>query len=194
MANILIIDDDPEIRLILTKYLNEINHMPMVVETLSDGLDAVKSVNFELIFLDVNLPDGDGLDALPVIKNGASEPEVIIITEEGNTKGAKMAFDNGVWDYILKPFSKNEIKLQVQRSLEFRDSKQALKSSTQSILDRSGIIGSSPRLMSQLSIVTQCARSDVNVLITGRTGTGKELFAKNHPYEQHTKGGVFCCC
>ncbi len=178
MADILIIDDDPEIRLILTKYLNEINHMPMVVETLADGIDAVKSVDFALVFLDVNLPDGNGLDALTDIKNNGSEPEVIIITGEGNAKGAQMAFDSGAWDYILKPFSNSEIKLQVQRSLEFRESKRALKSSAEYILDRSGIIGSSPGLMSRLSMVAQCAKSDANVMITGQTGTGKELFAR----------------
>lgn len=106
MADILIVDDDPEIRHILTKYLNDISHMPMVVETLSDGLDAVKSVNFSIVFLDVNLPDGSGLDALSEIKSIPSAPEVIIITGEGDAQGAQMAFESGVWDYILKPFSK----------------------------------------------------------------------------------------
>lgn len=90
-----------------------------------------------------------------------------------------MAFDSGAWDYILKPFSKSEIKLQVQRSLELRESKRALKISTENILDRSGIIGSSPRLISRLSMVAQSAKSDANVLITGQTGTGKELFARS---------------
>jgi two-component system NtrC family response regulator len=177
-ADILIIDDDPDIRQILIKYLVELNHLPMVVETLSDGLDAVKSIDFALVFLDVNLPDGSGLDALSSIKNAASEPEVIIITGEGNAQGAELAIDSGAWDYILKPFSSHEIKLQVKRSLDFRASKRALRSSSKNFLNRSEIIGSSPELMSRLNMVAQCAKSDANVLITGQTGTGKELFAK----------------
>ncbi len=177
MADILIIDDDPEIRTILAKHLNDMDHMPMVVETLSDGLETVKSVSIDLVFLDVNLPDGSGLDAVETIKAAPSKPEVIIITGEGNEKGAEMAFSHGVWDYILKPFSSHEIKLQVQRSLAFRESKSHLESSEQQI-DRACITGSSPELMSCLNLVAKCARTDTNVLITGPTGTGKELFAK----------------
>lgn len=178
MDGILIIDDDPEIRKILTRFLNEIDHEPMVAETLAEGLDMVRIVDFSLVFLDVNLPDGNGVEALPAIRNADSQPEVIIITGEGNAEGAKMAFDSGAWDYILKPFSSHEIKLQVKRSLEFRASKIAVRSASDKILDRSEIIGSSPKLMSGLSMVAQCAKSDANVLITGPTGTGKELFAK----------------
>ena len=174
----MIIDDDPLIRDLLTKYLNEIDLMPMVAETLSDGLNMVSSGNFDLVFLDVNLPDGNGLEALFSIKSADSEPEVIITTGEGSAQGAKMAIDSGAWDYILKPFSNHEIKLNVKRSLKFRSTQKALKLSSENILNRSKIIGSSPKLMSKLNMVAQCARSDVNVLITGRTGTGKELFAK----------------
>lgn len=177
MANILIIDDDPEIRKLLAMHLNTIDHMPMVVETLSDGLDAVRSVGFDLVFLDVNLPDGCGLDVIEDIKATPASPEIIIITGEGNEAGAEMAFSHGVWDYILKPFSSHEIKLQVERSLSFRESKkQKLMSENQ--IDRSGIIGSSPEIMTRLNLVARCAKTDANVLITGPTGTGKELFAK----------------
>jgi len=178
MANILIIDDDPEIRKLLIKFFNDIDIMPMVAETLLDGIDMVSSGMFDLVFLDVNLPDGNGLEALPLIKNATSEPEVIIITGEGNTQGAKMAIDHGAWDYILKPFTHHEIKLNIERSLEFRASKMAFKSLSENVLNRSGIIGSSPRMMSSLNMVAQCVKSDANVLITGLTGTGKELFAK----------------
>ncbi|CCK82274.1 sigma-54-dependent transcriptional regulator [Desulfobacula toluolica] len=178
MAGILIIDDEPQIRELLIKHLNELDQMPMVAETLADGLEMVASGTFDLIFLDVNLPDGNGIEALPLIKNSRSEPEVIIITGEGDEQGAKMAIDSGAWDYILKPFSGYEIKLQVKRSLDFRASKKALNSSPEKILNRSSIIGSSPKLLSRLNMVAQCAKSDANVLITGQTGTGKELFAK----------------
>ncbi len=178
MASILIIDDDPEIRKILIQFFNEIDIMPMVAETLYDGLEILSSGAFDLIFLDVNLPDGSGLEALPAIKNIPSEPEVIIITGEGSTQGAKMAIDSGAWDYILKPFTRDEIKLGVERSLEFRTSKKTLKSLSENVLNRSEIIGSSPQIMSKLNMVAQCANSDANVLITGPTGTGKELFAK----------------
>jgi two-component system NtrC family response regulator len=177
MASILIIDDDPLIRDLLIKYLAHTDHRVMVAETLANGLDILSLGPFDLVFLDVNLPDGNGLEAISSIKRIDSEPEVIIITGQGNTQGAKMAIEYGAWDYILKPFSNHEITLNVERSLEFRASKIALKRSSETILNRSSIIGSSPNLISRLNMVSQCAGSDAKVLITGQTGTGKELFA-----------------
>jgi len=177
MASILIVDDDPEIRKILIQFFNDMDVMTMVAETLCDGLEMVSSGAFDLVLLDVNLPDGSGLESLSVIKNAPSKPEVIIITGEGSSQGAKMALHYGAWDYILKPFIRDEIKLAVERSLAYRRSKEAMKSLSENTLNRSNIIGSSPQIMSKLNMVAQCAKSDANVLITGPTGTGKELFA-----------------
>lgn len=177
MANILIIDDEPQIRDLLVKHLTKAEHTIMIAETLTDGLEMITMGDFDVILLDVNLPDGNGLEALSSIKGTKSEPEVIIITAEGNTQGAKMAIEYGAWDYILKPFSSHEIDLNVKRALDFRKSKQALKSASETVLDRSLIIGSSPKLLSRLNMAAQCAKSDADVLITGQTGTGKELFA-----------------
>ena len=87
-----------------------------------------------------------------------------------------MAMDSGAWDYLLKPLSRHDVVLQVKRALEYRASKKALKSS-KNIFNRSKIIGSNPKLMARLNTVAQCAGTNANVLITGATGTGKELFA-----------------
>ncbi|MFO7752446.1 MAG: sigma-54 dependent transcriptional regulator [Desulfobacteraceae bacterium] len=176
MANVLIIDDDPLIGELLIKYIHDMGHQATVAETLSRGVETALSISFDLVFLDVVLPDGNGLESLSSIRTAASEPEVIIITAEANTRGAEMALENNAWDYIVKPFSKNEIRLSVERSLEFRSSRKAL-SSPENILDRSDIVGQSPSLASCLATAGQCAKSDVNVLISGSTGTGKELFA-----------------
>ncbi len=176
MANVLIIDDDPLIGELLIKYINDMGHQATVAETCSRGVEKVLAGVFDLVFLDVVLPDGDGLESLSSIRTAASEPEVIIITAEASTRGAKMALENNAWDYIVKPFSKNEIRLSVERSLEFRSSRKAL-SSPENILYRSDIVGKSTALVSCLATAGQCAKSDVNVLISGKTGTGKELFA-----------------
>jgi DNA-binding NtrC family response regulator len=127
--------------------------------------------------LDVNLPDGDGIEMLPEIKKAASEPEVLIITADGSAAGARIALENDAWDYLVKPFSIDEIKLTVKQVLEFRSSKKASRSPGKIFFDRSSIIGSSPKLDICLKQAQQCAQNDANVLITGPTGTGKELFA-----------------
>lgn len=190
MTAILIIDDDPLVRTLLVEYLRPFNHTLMAAESLAEGLDLLTAGKFDLVLLDVNLPDGNGLDKLPEIRRSVSEPEVIIITAEGNAAGAEMAIEHDVWDYILKPFSEHEIRLNVKRALEYRASKRARQPSAQSVFDRSHIIGSSPKLSARLNLAAQCAQSDANVLITGPTGTGKELFANTiHKNGLHREKG-----
>jgi two-component system NtrC family response regulator len=178
MANILIVDDDRMIRNALAIQLTHLKHTVMVAETLADGLDMLPLAPFDIVFLDVNLPDGSGLEALPGMRQAASSPEVIIITGEGSAKGAELAIRTGAWDYLQKPLSQQEIELQLTRALDYRSSKKNNRKPTLMTLKRPKIIGSSPELNSRLDLVAQCAGSDANVLITGETGTGKELFAR----------------
>ncbi|MCG8616033.1 MAG: sigma-54 dependent transcriptional regulator, partial [Desulfobacterales bacterium] len=125
---------------------------------------------------DVNLPDGNGLDALATIKQQADPPLVIIITAHGSTEGAKLSITNGAWDYIEKPFYKDKLLLQVRRALEYRRAKQAQKKKV--VLSNPGLVGKSPALTACLEKVARSAGSQVNVLIHGESGTGKELLAR----------------
>ncbi len=176
MANILIIDDEEYIRDILSTRMERMGHVAHSASTLGHGIKELERTLFDLVFLDVNLPDGNGLNSLPVIKKGLNQPVVIIITAVGTYKGAEMAIKNGAWDYIEKPFRKEEIILHVQRALEFRQAKQ--NQSQRIALEADYIIGKSAAIKKCLQKVAQCALSSVNVLIYGETGTGKELFAK----------------
>ncbi|MCG8685205.1 MAG: sigma-54 dependent transcriptional regulator [Desulfobacterales bacterium] len=177
MANILVIDDDALIRETLSTCIKSIGHSFRGAETIQEGVKLVSENEFDLVLLDVNLPDGDGIDILPEIKKNQPTPEVIIITAEGNTTGAEMALENDVWDYILKPFSTNEIKLAIKQVLEYKSTKNALIKPPPLLFDRSAIIGNSSKITNCLNLAQQCAQSSANVLITGPTGTGKELFA-----------------
>ncbi len=191
MAYILIIDDDPEIRQLVTECLGDEGHVLIVADSLTEGRSLRNISAFDLVFLDVNLPDGSGLEAIADFKNSDSEPEVIIVTAEGKAEGAKMAFDYGAWDYILKPFTHHEIKLATKRALEIRASKKALKISSSTVFDRAEIIGNSPKLKMSLNLAAQCARSDASVLLTGQTGTGKELMAQTIHKNSNRKDGNF---
>jgi len=98
MANILIIDDDRAICKALVGVVSRIGYDAAYAVTLKEGLNMVSSDLYDVVFLDVRLPDGNGLDALPEIRRSSSSPEVIIITGEGDPDGAELAIKSGAWD------------------------------------------------------------------------------------------------
>lgn len=176
MASVLIIDDDKTICRMLSLVVERMGHSASYALTLGDGVKQLQAGSFDVVFLDVNLPDGNGLDALPRTRKASSSPEVIIITGLGDPDGAELAIKNGAWDYVQKPFSKKKVTLQVPRALEYREEKRMTKPPV--VLIGGGIIGNSSRIKACIDLVAQAAGSDVSILITGETGTGKELFAR----------------
>lgn len=176
MANILIIDDEKAFCDLLTRTIDKVGHESSFALTLTDGLKEVYENRYELVLLDVQLPDGNGLNAIGRIKEAPCAPEVIILTGAGSPDGAEAAIRWGAWDYIEKPASTKEIMLPVIRALEYREEKSSRNQPV--ALDRKGIIGDSPSMKKCIDQLAQACRSDVNVLITGETGTGKELFAR----------------
>ncbi|MBN2419275.1 MAG: sigma-54-dependent Fis family transcriptional regulator [Deltaproteobacteria bacterium] len=175
MAKILVIDDDKAICTSLQVAIRRMSHEAEYVHTLLDGQEKALTKTFDVILLDVNLPDGNGLSMLPRLRSNPSYPEVIIMTGEGDPDGAELAIKNGAWDYIEKPLSVESMTLPLTRALQYREEKKVASSSI--VLKREGIIGECAKIRHCLDQVAQAALSDVSVLITGETGTGKELFA-----------------
>ena len=176
MADVLIIDDNEKMCDVLSRKLTCMGHESTHVFTLQDGLREAASGKFDVIFLDVRLPDGNGLDVLPQLRETPSSPEVIIITAQGDPDGAELAIKSGAWDYIQKPSSLQAMTLPLARALEYREQRKARKPPV--ALKREGIVGNSVQIRHCFDLVAQAASSDANVLVTGETGTGKELFAR----------------
>ncbi len=176
MAEILIVDDDEGMRYTLSVLVKQLRHNPFCVSSLKEGFHAASSAPFDVVLLDVNLPDGNGLSSLSKFRTSPSDPEIIIITGYGNPDGAELAIRTGAWDYIEKGASLKEISLPLTRALEYRTEKKKFKSPV--VLNREGIIGNSPKLQECIDYLAQAATCDTSVLVTGETGTGKELFAR----------------
>lgn len=176
MANVLVVDDDKAVCRFLSDLISSMGHDSACVLTLDSAREIIRTRRFDVIFLDVNLPDGNGLSILPVIKEIQRKCEVVIMTAAGDPDGAELAIQHGAWDYFEKPISVKKIQLIVNRVLDY------LAESTGNRLPKGplkleGIIGSSPQIRACIDTLMQAANCGANVLITGETGTGKELFA-----------------
>jgi two-component system NtrC family response regulator len=176
VEKVLVVDDDIMICETLANVFTELQYHTKCVHTLKEGMEAVQADDYDVVFLDVRLPDGNSLSKLSVFNNAPSRPEVIIITAFAETNGAEIAIKAGVWDYLKKPAGINTIKLTLKRAVQYRREKRVSKPSLN--IKRHGIIGNSHQINQCLDLVARNSQSDVNILIYGETGTGKELFAR----------------
>ena len=188
MANVLIVDDDTMLVNALSHVLAAMGHSADGAHSLAQGLERASDNGYELIILDVRLPDGNGLEALPRFREGVQAPEVIILTGAGDPDGAEMAIRSGAWSYITKPPTMSNIRLHVGRAIEYRRNKAGVTPRT---LKEHGVVGESPAIRSCLRRAAQAAACDAAVLVTGTTGTGKELFARAIHMGSRRKAGPF---
>lgn len=177
MSKLMIIDDDKQICSFLSKLSEQMGFESRTALTMNEGLKVSRENPFDLILLDLDLPDGNGLQILPTLIKLPSSPEVIIITGSTHVAGAEIAFKYGAWDYVRKPFNYHDVSLPITRALQYRKEKEHVPPAPFP-LKRSGIIGNSPEIERCLECVAKAAVIDASVLITGETGTGKELFAR----------------
>ncbi|ACN16525.1 sigma-54 dependent DNA-binding response regulator [Desulforapulum autotrophicum HRM2] len=176
MPKVLIIDDNEQVCKFLIKLFSKTEYQTFYQLTLKEGLENIFSDDIDIVFLDVNLPDGNGLEAIDIIKQHPAAPEIIIITADGNVDGAELAMRSKAWDYIPKTESNKNFKFALDRALEYRKQKQF--NQLKKKIKRARIIGDSRLISKCLDDVSKAANSDIPVLITGKTGTGKELFSR----------------
>lgn len=175
MARILLIDDEQMMHVLFADVAAGLGHTFDGAETLADGWSKAVSGQFDVVFLDVLLPDGNGIDELPRYTALASSPEIIVITSYGDSSGAATVLQQGGWEYLTKPLTVDKIEQSMRDVVRYREHRMNAPAEPPR---PSNIVGTSQPLMMALAKVDEAARMDVPTLILGETGTGKELFAE----------------
>ena len=180
-GSILVVDDEPAIRESLEILLSDANYKVALAEGGVDGLKKLESDLFDLVLLDVMMPDKNGLEVLEEIGRASPETAVIMITAYGTIENAVRAIKSGALDYVTKPWDNEKLLLDIrngiqQRKLQYenRELKRALKRQS----GFANMVGKSERMLKVFDLVSQVAQSRSTVLIQGESGTGKELIAK----------------
>ncbi|HYL10504.1 MAG TPA: sigma-54 dependent transcriptional regulator [Candidatus Acidoferrales bacterium] len=180
-GSILVVDDESEIREGLEMLLSSEGYGVSTAETGDAGLARLEEQPFDLLLLDVSLPDRNGLELLREIRRRDPLLSVVLITAFGSIDMARAAFKSGAQDYITKPWSNDELLVQVAQAVEsrrLRDENLQLKRALKQRFNFPNIIGKSEKMLAVLDLVSQVAPSRSTVLIGGESGTGKELIAK----------------
>ncbi|HTU34903.1 MAG TPA: sigma-54 dependent transcriptional regulator [Candidatus Acidoferrum sp.] len=180
-GSVLVVDDEVEIREGLEALLSSENFDVSVAESGEAGLRKLEDQPFDLMLLDVSLPDRNGIELLREIHNRDPHLAVILITAFGSIDMARAAFKSGAQDYITKPWSNDELVAQVSLAIEgrrLREENVQLKRALKQRYNFPNIVGKSEKMLAVLDLVSQVAPSRSTVLIQGESGTGKEVIAK----------------
>jgi DNA-binding NtrC family response regulator len=188
MAQILIVDDSEVFCAIAARVFQEMGHGVDVAYSLEAGLAALSPIH-DVVFLDVSLPDGNGIEAMPGFVRTSDPPEIIVITASADPEGAAEAVGFGAWDYVEKEASLDKLRQALLLALRHRaESRQGRPPGE---VRRGGIVGESPRLLACLDQMARAASTGANILVSGETGTGKELVARAMHANSPRRAGPF---
>ncbi|HEY6011139.1 MAG TPA: sigma-54 dependent transcriptional regulator [Nitrospirota bacterium] len=194
MSKILVVDDEQSMRDFLAIMLKKDGHDVVTAANGGDALKAIQTEIFDLVITDVKMPGADGIEVLKTIKDVSPETVVIMITAFATAETAIEAMKLGAYDYIIKPFKVDELKLIISNSLEKRHLRKEnilLKREIESRAGFENFIGKSPSMQRVFSLIRQVADTNSTVLITGESGTGKELVARAVHFNSPRKKGPF---
>ncbi len=179
--NILVVDDELSIRESLSGWLQQDGYE---VEAAADGMTALvrmQEKHYDIMLIDVKMPEMDGLTLLKKLKEIDPDTAVVMMTAHGAIQDAVEAMKLGAYDYLLKPFELEELSLTIEKLVHMQTlamENLILKDRVAAISRFENLVGQSPPMLQLFETIVDVAQSDSTVLITGETGTGKELVAR----------------
>jgi two-component system, NtrC family, response regulator AtoC len=178
-GNILVVDDDADIREVLGDRLESLGYRVFAAEAAKAGLELLERQNPQLVLLDIEMPDMNGIDMLREIRRREHDVTVVMITAYGTIERAVEAMKEGAYDFIPKPFEPDHVALIVAKALERERLKRELELLAEEVDDRHRmILGQSAVITQAVEKAKKAAASRSTVLLLGESGTGKEIFAR----------------
>jgi DNA-binding NtrC family response regulator len=191
-GNILIVDDDPDVQDVLKDRLESLGYRAVAALTGKQGLELLDKENPQMVFLDIELPDMNGLEALKAIRKRQNDVAVVIITAYGSIERAVQAMKDGAYDFISKPLKPGYVALVVERAME----RERLKREVEILSGEAGeryhlVVAKSSNMNLAVDSAKMAATAKSTVLLLGESGTGKELFARAIHNWSERKSGPF---
>lgn len=180
-GKILIVDDEKGMRDLLSKVLKKEGYQVFVAQDGEEGLDVIKSQSVDIVIADLDMPVMNGIEMIKCAKEFDPSLTIIIITAYASMESAIEALKLGAYDYLIKPFNIEQVKLTVTKAFErlfLISQNKYLKSELEEALYFPGVIGKSEKMQKVLDLIKAVSPTDSLVLIEGESGTGKELIAK----------------
>ncbi len=191
---VLVVDDDSLMKDFLQEALVRSDYSVDLASTGEEALKKIKDKDYDIILSDIRMPNMSGMELLKATREYLPDAKVVMMTAYGTVENAVEAMKLGAFDYVMKPFSADEIELRLKRAFEqIRLTREniRLRSQLASQYRFDNIVGKSPQMQKIFELVEVVADSKATILITGESGTGKELIAKAIHYNSPRKEGPF---
>ncbi|GAB6072159.1 sigma-54 dependent transcriptional regulator [Venenivibrio stagnispumantis] len=189
--SVLVIDDEKNIRDILKDIIEDEGHTVSVADSIASAKELIKKTEFDIIFLDIWLPDGDGVSLIDFIKKNQQDAKIVMISGHANIPIAVKSLKEGAYDFLEKPFgTENILNIleEVKKEILEKRNYQLIKEKEE---EKIQIIGNSPKIIELKNQIEKVANSNAWVIIFGENGSGKELVAKSIHYKSPRRNAPF---